>query len=438
MSGSMLDDRVTDVFISYRRGDSAYAATRIQQQLQGALPHLSIFIDREMPGGEAWSQRLDQALAECRIVVVLIGSDFVSEFERRAATPGETDYMRLELETAIDLKKWLVPVVLGAGDMPAPQRLPPKLHALTSAQAVFAPATSFSAAMDCLATALVKRLGVDPNQEAKADDWRALLRRWADALQWALLWTLLAGLAGEVLAWRVADLGPWPAARRVWTGAQFVLATALLGLTPYLSYWVVSEVRVRAGLPPLNRQGAISMLGVMVMLLAGCGFLLLSTVRGWELNPLLPEALFPERGAGPVRYMLLAATLMVIAAAALALALWEPRLRAATAEQGDRDLWRFDLLCALQLVCALWFVVSLFSSLPTLPQALVVPVVGYMLLCPVFSLLLVGRQLSIAYLGERRKRWEMHTLFVLLGALWLLGTLALFCDGPVRWIATNQ
>jgi multisubunit Na+/H+ antiporter MnhC subunit len=264
------------------------------------------------------------------------------------------------------------------------------------------------------------------------------LRRWADALQWALLWMLLAGLAGAVLAWRCADLGPWPAVRQAWTGAQFVLATALLGLTPYLSYWLVSEVRVRAGLPPLNRQGAISMLGVMVMLLAGCGFLLLSTVRGWELNPLLPQALFPERGAGPIRYVLLAVTLMVIAAAALALALWEPRLRAATAERRERDLRRFDMLCALQLTSALWFVVSLFSSLPPLPQALVVPVVGYMLLCPVVSLLLAGRRLSKAYLGERHKHWELHTLFVLLGALWLLGTLALFCDGPVRWIVSGQ
>jgi TIR domain len=364
----MVNDQVTDVFISYRRGDAAYAATRIQQQLQRALPHLSIFIDREMPGGEAWAQRLDQALAQCRIVVVLIGSDFVSEFERRAAIPDETDYMRRELETAIDLKKWLVPVVLGSGDMPARQRLPEKLQALTGAQAVFAPATSFSAAMDSLATALVRRLGVDPDQQAQADDGRALLRRWADVLQWAVLWMLQAGLAGQVLAWRCADLGPWPAVRQAWTGAQFVLATALLGLTPYLLYWLVSEVRVRAGLPPLNRQGAIGMLGVMVMLLAGCGFLLLSTVRRWELNPLLPQALFPERGAGPVRYVLLAVTLMAIAAAALALALWEPRLRAATAERRERDLRRFDLLCAL----------------------------------------------------------------------WLLGTLALFCDGPLRWIASGQ
>ena len=85
----MPDIPVTDVFISYRRGDAAYAASRIEQQLQSTLPHLNVFIDREIPGGAAWSNTLDKALTDCRVVIVLIGADFVSEFERRALIAGQ-------------------------------------------------------------------------------------------------------------------------------------------------------------------------------------------------------------------------------------------------------------------------------------------------------------------------------------------------------------
>lgn len=436
----MPDIPVTDVFISYRRGDAAYAASRIEQQLQSTLPHLNVFIDREIPGGAAWSNTLDKALTDCRVVIVLIGADFVSEFERRAQIAGETDYMLRELDTAVRLQKRMIPVVLGTGDMPPKPKLPASIQSLTDAQAIFAPTTSLGAALDSLADALLRQLGANPEARQATDDWRTLLRRWAEVCQWALLVALLAVLAGEVLAWRGADLGDWPAVRRLWTGTQYVLGTALLGLCPYLAYWVVTEVRIRVGLPPLNRQAFIGMLVMMAMLLAGGGFLLLSTVRGWALDPILPERLFPAQGAGPWRYLALAAVLLVIGLSALALALWEPRLRAANAkvEAPGQHMAMFDFLCVLQLSATLWFVVSLFSSLPPLPDDLVVPVVGYFALCPLVSGLVFSRRLAATHLGRRQHSWELTALYALLGGLWLLGTLALFCDGPMRWITPRQ
>ena len=42
------------------------------------------------------------------------------------------------------------------------------------------------------------------------------------------------------------------------------------------------------------------------------------------------------------------------------------------------------------------------------------------------------------HLGRRQHSWELTGLYALLGGLWLLGTLALFCDGPMRWITPRQ
>jgi hypothetical protein len=428
------------LFISYRRRDSTHVAARVRMCLQQKFGVDAAFIDREIPPGRPWEEYLESMLSSSTGVIVLVGDEFLRELrQKRAGADDGSDTLVWEIATAIRLKKTIYPVVFGASDMPEALQLPQAIRQFAAYQAVFAREPAFDAAMDVL----IKSLAADhswvdsaaPGTAAVSAD--GALRRSLERTAWWTMITLLApaGLwwIGRVILWLGApDASPVQSAESAfWHGVLYALSTALLGLGPYLAYWVVVELRARARLPIFNVAGVLALLNLAVVLVSGGTFLLLSTLPGWRLQPLLILPAHPAPGF----YVALAIGLLAIVLLALAVVVGEPRMRGLT---GGRRAWGMRVLhggALLVTVCALWFAASLVHSVPALGALDPVPVIGYMMLCPALSLFVAGWSAGRSLLGLHAGSWQAQTLLGLVLGLYVCCTLALFTFGPMRLIA---
>ena len=92
------------IFISYRRLDAAGHAGRLHDRLHDRLAQWfdagTLFFDTEhIQPGEHFPQRLIDGIDAAKVVLVLIGVDWLSEINRRATLP-DTDFVRAEVEHA--------------------------------------------------------------------------------------------------------------------------------------------------------------------------------------------------------------------------------------------------------------------------------------------------------------------------------------------------
>ena len=88
------------IFISYRRSDAAGHAGRLHDRLAQWFDAGALFFDTEhIQPGEHFPQRLIDGIDAAKVVLVLIGVDWLSEINRRATLP-DTDFVRAEVEHA--------------------------------------------------------------------------------------------------------------------------------------------------------------------------------------------------------------------------------------------------------------------------------------------------------------------------------------------------
>lgn len=110
-----------DIFISYRRDDTLAMAVVLEKFLHNAFSDLRVFLDQEGIQAEQWPDKLQQALTESTLVITLVGPKYlliVNDYgERRIDEDG--DWVRLEIETAVDQGKIIVPLLVdGAKNLP--------------------------------------------------------------------------------------------------------------------------------------------------------------------------------------------------------------------------------------------------------------------------------------------------------------------------------
>jgi len=120
------------VLISYRRSDSLDATGRIYDWLRLHFNRTGMFfrdID-DMPLASDFADVLETAIANCTIVIVIIGSRWLEELHRRQ-TLGRADHLVMEIEIARRLGKTVLPVMLNGTRMPNAEDLPDSLQWLT-------------------------------------------------------------------------------------------------------------------------------------------------------------------------------------------------------------------------------------------------------------------------------------------------------------------
>jgi len=120
------------VFVSYQRADSPQAADRLTGSLEEVLGVGSVFKDdHDIRGGAEWAAMIRQHLGAAEAVIVVIGPRF--DTQRLHDTEN---WVRLETQTALASKKFVLPLLVDGVQMPPPNALPAEVRALTSRQAL--------------------------------------------------------------------------------------------------------------------------------------------------------------------------------------------------------------------------------------------------------------------------------------------------------------
>jgi hypothetical protein len=128
-----------DIFLSYRRADTAGHAGRLDDVFEARFGPGTVFRDVEsIDGGTDFVQAIEKALAGARVMVVLIGNTWSAETKpdgtRRLDDPA--DFVRLEVATALRKGLPVVPVLVEGAQMPGADALPADLGPLARLQAV--------------------------------------------------------------------------------------------------------------------------------------------------------------------------------------------------------------------------------------------------------------------------------------------------------------
>ncbi len=124
---------MSSIFISYRRADSAGYAGRIYDHLSQHFGVDQVFMDvTSLEPGVDFVDEIDKAVSQCDAVVVVIGKQWVtitdSNGHRRLDNPN--DFVRLEVETALNRNILTIPVLVDDAPMPYAEELPPSLAKL--------------------------------------------------------------------------------------------------------------------------------------------------------------------------------------------------------------------------------------------------------------------------------------------------------------------
>ena len=141
------------IFISYRREDSAANALGISQYLEHEFGRKNVFIDVDTRAGAKFPSVLEQRLAECKVMLVLIGPDWLSaqddQGDRRLENPD--DWVRLEIAHALKREITVIPVRVNGAELPKRMTLPEEIRGLLDHQAVSVTTTGFRNEMAGLA-----------------------------------------------------------------------------------------------------------------------------------------------------------------------------------------------------------------------------------------------------------------------------------------------
>lgn len=125
---------MTRIFISYRRDDSEDITGRIGDRLRDHFGSEFVFSDvDDIPIGRDFRKVLDEKVGQCSILLAIIGKRWLL-VENAAGSPrlhDETDFVRLEIESALRRDIVVVPVLVQNCVMPASAVLPESLQELS-------------------------------------------------------------------------------------------------------------------------------------------------------------------------------------------------------------------------------------------------------------------------------------------------------------------
>jgi hypothetical protein len=121
------------IFLSYRRGPTGYVATLLAEELRARFGPDAVFMDVDsIPVGADFRDRLTAAVADCQVLLALIGDDWtttrLADGLRRIEDPN--DFVRVEIEAALERGIPVVPILTGGATVPLASELPEPLKPL--------------------------------------------------------------------------------------------------------------------------------------------------------------------------------------------------------------------------------------------------------------------------------------------------------------------
>jgi hypothetical protein len=199
--------RMSRIFISYRREGGAGFSGRLADDLGRRFGANEVFRDIEdIASGEDFVARLDKALRDCRVLLVVIGKTWLTASangQRRLDDPN--DFVRLEISHALAAGVRVIPVLVEGARVPPERDLPDALKPLARRQAHELSESRWDYDVGRLARVVEQELAAKGAPSPL--DSKSTRRRWMLVL--ALLGA--AGMVAAGAAWfsqtRLPDLG---------------------------------------------------------------------------------------------------------------------------------------------------------------------------------------------------------------------------------------
>jgi hypothetical protein len=140
----MNDDAVSaqhpfGIFINYRREDAAGHAGRMYDILAERFGKDRLFMDVDtIDPGEDFGEAIDRAVGSSRVLIVLIGRRWssVTDLNGRRRLDNPDDFVRLEIEAALQKDVKVIPVLVQKAEMPGSDELPKPLSPLARRHAI--------------------------------------------------------------------------------------------------------------------------------------------------------------------------------------------------------------------------------------------------------------------------------------------------------------
>ena len=131
--------------------------------------------------GLDWVEVLRQAVASCKVMLVLIGPRWIEASAphggRRLDDPD--DYVRLEIEIGLERAVRVVPILVGGGALPEPSELPESLRPLLRRQALELSDSTFRSDVGLLIERLANTLSADSQGQTPATPGPSPLTEWS-------------------------------------------------------------------------------------------------------------------------------------------------------------------------------------------------------------------------------------------------------------------
>jgi hypothetical protein len=124
---------MADIFICYRRKDSAGHAGRLVRDLSARFPGSKIFHDMDsLHAGVPFRSAINTALNSSEVLLAVVGPHWRTSIHR---LQNPEDYVRIEIETALERGITVIPVLVGAATVPTREELPQAIAKLAGRQA---------------------------------------------------------------------------------------------------------------------------------------------------------------------------------------------------------------------------------------------------------------------------------------------------------------
>lgn len=199
------------MFICYRREDAAFAASYLYDRLGERFGPERVFKDVDsIPLGDDFVDAVTVAVGACDCLVAVIGPQWLAAEDRHGQRRIDLldDYVRLELEAALQRGVRIIPLCIDGAQMPLAHQLPVSLAPLVRRNALEVTSTRIRADVTRLVDAVERSM----EEAGHGLDRKGRTRRRARVPRPRLLVAAALGLgvlllAAQLLRW-VGDRGP--------------------------------------------------------------------------------------------------------------------------------------------------------------------------------------------------------------------------------------
>ncbi len=155
------------IFISYRREETAANAGRLYDRLSDRFGEHNVFMDIDSIAlGADFTEAIREAVSGCNILLALIGRNWlgITDSTGRRRLDNPDDFVRVEIETALQRSIRVVPILVDGAELPQAQDLPQGLQPLILRQALQLTYTGFRSQVESLLETVAGVLEGEPGR----------------------------------------------------------------------------------------------------------------------------------------------------------------------------------------------------------------------------------------------------------------------------------